>query len=137
MGFIKVGLVPELASTRFLVQRVGPGRAAALALSGDLWPAADALAAGLVDRVVEGESVVDEAVALAGRFAANPAPQLLWTKQLLTENSLEADLDVAQDRETELLRLCWASPEHSEAVQAFLEKRPPAFPPRGATAGGR
>lgn len=80
--------------------------------------------------MVDGDAVVDEAVALGGRIAANPAPQLLWTKQLLTENSLEADLDAAQERETELLRLCWASPEHSEAVQAFLEKRPPMFPPR-------
>lgn len=130
IGFIKVGLVPELASTRFLTQRMGPGRARMFALSGDLWPAEEALAAGLVDKVVEPDVLHDEAIGLAGRIAANPAPQLKWTKQLLTENALEPDLRAVQRRETSILRECWESPEHAEAVKAFQEKRPPVFPPR-------
>src|SRR5947209_4839555 len=52
MFFIKVGLVPELASTQLLVQRVGFGNASELCLSGRLWSAQEALAAGLVQRVV-------------------------------------------------------------------------------------
>lgn len=127
MGFIKMGLVPELASTRLLVQRVGPGRARSLALTGDLWPAAEAHAAGLADHLVPHGELLDWALALAGRIASNPAPQLRWTKQLLELNSLEPDLSRAQRRETEILRKCWESPEHAEAVQAFTEKRPPVF----------
>ena len=130
IGFIKVGLIPELASTRLLTERMGPGRARMFALSGDLWPAPDALAAGLVDKVVEADQLLEEAVGLAGRIAANPAPQLKWTKQLLTANALEADLRTVQARESEILRQCWASPEHAEAVKAFREKRAPVFPPR-------
>src|SRR5881409_620113 len=52
MFFTKVGLVPELASTQLLVQRVGYGHASELCLSGRLWSSSEALAAGLVKRVV-------------------------------------------------------------------------------------
>jgi enoyl-CoA hydratase/carnithine racemase len=44
-------------------------------------------------------------------------------KRLLTENGSETDLDEVQRRESVLLRECWRSPEHHEAVQAFLQKR--------------
>lgn len=136
MGFIKMGLVPELASTRLLADRVGPGRARVLALTGDLWTAEQAYTAGLADYLVDPEALIDEAVGLGGRIAANPARQVQWTKRLLTENALEADTAVIQHRESELLRRCWASEEHAEAVDAFLHKRPPAFPPRTAPAAG-
>ena len=49
------------------------------------------------------------------------------TKALLTQNASATDLDQVQRRESEMLRACWKSPEHAEAVQAFLEKRPPRF----------
>lgn len=134
IGFIKVGLVPELASTRLLTQRLGPGRARLFALTGDLWPADDALAAGLVDRVVGADQLLEEALGVAARIAANPAPQLRWTKQLLLQNALEPNLRAVQESESEILRRCWESPEHAEAVKAFQEKRPPVFPPREAPA---
>ena len=132
IGFIKIGLVPELAATRFLTHRMGPGRSRLFALSGDLWTADEALMSGLVDRVTVHEGLVDEAVEVAGRIAANPAPQLQWTKQLLIDNALETDLRTVQAREMEAIARCFASPEHAEAVQAFIEKRPPEFPPRTA-----
>jgi len=127
MLFIKVGLVPELASTRFLVQRMGFGRASELCLSGRLLPAAEAERSGLVDRVVAPEKLEAEAFGVAGSFAANPDPQLRMTKQLLTENSCDTDLARIQRRESELLRACWKTPEHAEAVAAFIEKREPRF----------
>jgi 2-(1,2-epoxy-1,2-dihydrophenyl)acetyl-CoA isomerase len=132
IGFIKLGLVPELAATRFLTQRMGPGQSRLFALSGDLWTADEALISGLVDRVAVHEDLVDEAVELAGRIAANPAPQLQWTKELLVRNALETDLRAVQEREMEVIARCFASPEHAEAVKAFIEKRPPEFPPRTA-----
>jgi enoyl-CoA hydratase/carnithine racemase len=130
MFFIKVGLVPELASTRFLVQRMGFGRASELCLSGRLVGAEEAFAGGLVDRLCEPDAVVDEAVAVAASMGANAAPQLRMIKDLLTANASETDLDLVQQRETEALRECWKSPEHAEAVKAFIEKRQPVFPPR-------
>jgi len=129
MGFIRMGLVPELASTRLLAARVGFGRASDMCLSGRHVPAAEAHAIGLADQLIEPDELLDRAIAVAGSYAANPDLQLRMTKQLLTTNLSEPDLALAQRRETELLAQCWTSPEHREAVSAFLEKRPPVFRP--------
>jgi enoyl-CoA hydratase/carnithine racemase len=123
MFFVKVGLVPELASTHYLVQRMGFGRASEMCLYG----ATEASEKGLVDRLVPAAELLPAALALAREIGANPPPQLRWIKQLLTANGAETDLKVVQRRETELLRACWDTPEHREAVQAFLERRPPKF----------
>src|SRR4051795_13554155 len=100
MLFVKVGLVPELASTHFLVQRVGFGRAGEMALTGRLYDAAEALAMGLADRVVAPEDLLDTALALGEEIAANPAPQLRMIKRLLTANASETDLTAVQQRES-------------------------------------
>jgi enoyl-CoA hydratase/carnithine racemase len=120
MLFIKVGLVPELASTRLLVQRVGFGAASEMCLTGRLYDAAEAHRIGLADRVVAPDALLDSAVELAGEIAANPAPQLRMIKRLLTENAVETDLELVQQREHELIRACWRSPEHQRAVEQFL-----------------
>lgn len=127
MGFIKMGLVPELASSHFLVQRMGFGRASEMCLSGSLYGGEEAHAMGLVDRLVPHEELLDEALALASRFAENPTPQLRWVKELLTENGSETDLGAVQRRELERLGAAYKTPEHKEAVAAFLEKRQPNF----------
>ena len=127
MLFIKMGLVPELASTHFLVQRMGFGRASEMCLSGRLYAAAEAYEKGLVDRLVPADEVVAQAVALGREIGANPAPQLGMTKQLLSRNGSATDLTEIQRAESRLLRECWETPEHKEAVRAFLEKRPPVF----------
>lgn len=127
MLFIKMGLVPELASTNFLVQRMGFGAASEMCLSGRLYSGEEARDLRLVDRLVEHDELVDTTVDIAGAIAANPDLQLRMTKSLLTANSTETDLRRVQERETALLRECWKSREHDEAVRAFLEKRPARF----------
>jgi enoyl-CoA hydratase/carnithine racemase len=129
MGFIKMGLVPELASTRWLAARVGFGRASDLFLSGRLIAGDEAHRIGLADQLAEPDELMAVALASAERYAANPDRQLRMTKQLLTENVVDTDLGAIQRREQVLLAECWASPEHAEAVQAFLAKRPPVFRP--------
>lgn len=127
MFFVKVGLVPELASTHFLVQRMGFGRASEMCLTGRLYGAAEAYERGLADRLVPADELLPTALDLAREIGANPPPQLRWIKQLLTRNGAETDLAAVQRSETERLRACWETPEHREAVQAFLERRPPKF----------
>src|SRR5215510_15885827 len=58
MFFIRMGLVPELASTHFLVQRMGFGRASEMCLSGRLYPAAEAYEKGLADRLVPADQLL-------------------------------------------------------------------------------
>lgn len=125
--FVRMGLVPELASSHYLVQRCGWGAASDLALSGRMAPAADALAIGLVDEVVDDEVLVETAVATAEGYGANPPLAVRMIKELLTENGAETDLTVVQRRETDRLRDAMRSDEHAEAVAAFLEKREPRF----------
>ena len=81
MGFIKMGLVPELASTRLLAARVGFGRASDLFLSGRVVSGTDAHRLGLADQLTEPDDVLPTAVATARSYAANPDPQLRMTKQ--------------------------------------------------------
>ena len=127
MLFIKMGLVPELGSTNLLVQRIGFGRASEMCLSGRLYRGDEAARIGLVDRLAPVEALVDTAIGVAREIAANPDPQLRMIKTLLSQNAMATDIAAVQRRETEMLRECWKTPEHREAVQAFLEKRPPKF----------
>ncbi len=125
--FVKMGLVPELASSHFLTLRMGFGRASELMLSGRTVDGAEALQLGLVDRVTSPEDLVSTATAVARGMGENPQASLRMIKQLLTENMSERDLGAVQRREIEALQRCYTSPEHKEAINAFLEKREPDF----------
>jgi len=121
--FVKMGVVPELASSMYLPMRCGWGAASDLMLSGRTVEAAEALALGLADEVVEPERLVDTAIARARSYGENPAPSLRWIKQLLSENANETDAKEVQRREGRLLRQAYATPEHRDAVAAFLAGR--------------
>ena len=127
MLFIKMGLVPELASTHFLVQRIGFGKASELCLSGRLYSAGELAGSGLFNSLVPPDELLERAGELAEEIAANADPQLRMIKDLLTRNGTEPDLKAVQERESELLRRCYETPEHREAVAAFSEKRAPRF----------
>jgi enoyl-CoA hydratase/carnithine racemase len=125
--FVKMGLVPELASSHFLVARCGFGAASWLALSGTTILGDEAARLRLVDRAVPVGQVVEEAMAVAAELAGNPPTQLRMIKELLSANATETDLAAVQRREGEALAKAYKTPEHHEAVRAFLEKRPPVF----------
>lgn len=125
--FVKMGLVPELASSSFLPQRCGMGAASDLMLSGRTVLGPEAVALGLADECVADADVVDVALERARSYAENPTPQLRWIKQLISQNANETDTRVVQQREVALLQEAYASAEHKEAVAAFMEKRKPVF----------
>lgn len=123
--FVKMGVVPELASSYFLVQRCGWGQASDLALSGRTVSGDEARRLGLVDEVAD--DVVGAAIARARSYAENAPPSVRFAKQLLTQNGAEPDLELVQRRELAALAEAYRSPEHHEAVAAFIERRPPRF----------
>ena len=125
--FIKMGLVPELASSHFLALRVGFGRMSELMLTGKTIDADEALAIGLVDKVVEANELLPAAKAVAKAMGENPQTAVRMVKQLIGANASESDWNVVQKREIEALTQCYQSPEHKEAIKAFLEKRQPNF----------
>jgi len=126
--FIKMGLVPELASSTYIAARTGFGQANRLMLTGETISAARALDIGLVDECVEDEAtLLSTATAMARAMGDNPQTALRMVKTLITENLAEQDLALIQKRELSALALCYESPEHHEAIEAFLQKRAPDF----------
>ncbi len=124
--FVKMGVVPELASSHFLVQRCGWGAASDLALSGRTITGAEAKAVGLVDEATDND-VVEVALERAISYAENAPAAVMFTKELLTANATETDLNAVQKRELTSLNKAYRSDDHAEAVAAFLEKREPVF----------
>jgi enoyl-CoA hydratase/carnithine racemase len=127
MLFVKMGMVPELASSHFLVQRVGFGKASELCLTGRSITGADAVAIGLADHLTSPEQLLPRAREIATEIAANPGPQLRMVKALLTAHGSATDLASVVEREGKLLQEARETAEHREAVNAFLEKRSPDF----------
>ena len=125
--FVKMGLVPELGSSRLLCQLAGTGRALEWCLTGRMVPAAEARSAGLVSEIVPADRLLDRALALGEELADQPLAAVRLIRSLLRDNASEASLAEVQRREAEALREAYRSSEHREAVSAFLEKRKPDF----------
>ncbi len=125
-SFVKLGIVPGDGGCWLLPRVVGASRAAELALTGDAIDADEALRIGLVSRVVAPELLMDTALALAQRIAANPPQVLRWTKQLLRQ-AQTSTLDEALDQAGVFQGLAHHTADHTEAIAAFFEKRPPVF----------
>src|SRR6266581_4939202 len=122
MPFVKLGLVPEAASSLLLPRLVGPQRAAELLLLGTPIDSAAALNFGLINRVVEDDVLLEEARTLARTVAEQPAGALRATKQLLrSETGVSARIEEEMLAFQERLD----SAEFKSAVQAFFGKGRP------------
>lgn len=124
--YIKLGLNPGNGGTYFLPRLVGSGIAAEMALTGDLYDAEQALAMGLVNRVVAPESLLDEAVALAARIAERPRLAIEATKQQLRQ-SWHMDLVGSMNASFWGVATLSYSDDLREGVAAALEKRAPVY----------
>lgn len=127
MRFVKVGVVPELGSSKLVPMRIGFGKASELMLTGKTILAEEAAELGLVDRCVAPDQLMDAAYEMAHAMGENPQASLAFTKQLLTENMTETSLKQVQKLELTLLDQAYETPEHKEAISAFIEKRDPDF----------
>jgi enoyl-CoA hydratase/carnithine racemase len=125
-SFIKVGLVPGDGGAWLLPRVVGMSKAAEMSFTGEMLDAAAALSCGLVSRVVAPEALLDEAMALARRIAANPGPTLRLTKRLLREGQTTR-LDSLLELSAAYQAIAHKTAEQVEAVNAFVEKRAPRF----------
>jgi enoyl-CoA hydratase/carnithine racemase len=125
-SFIKVGIVPGDGGAWALSRAVGYSKAAELFFTGEMFGPEEAMAVGLISRIVPAESLVDEAVALGQKIAANPARALRMTKRLLREAQNQRLSDVLE-LSAAFQAIAHETQDHAEAVDAFLEKRPPIF----------
>jgi enoyl-CoA hydratase/carnithine racemase len=127
MRFVRVGFIPELASTRILTYIVGMGQALELMLSGRIIDAQEAGRIGLVNRVVPHDRLLDAAVETAAEIAFNPTECVQVTKGLAWSSLAEPDLMTIMKRERAEYAAAMGRPSFKEAVNAFLEKRQPDF----------
>lgn len=125
-SFIRVGIVPGDGGAWLLPRMIGASRAAEMSFTGDAIDAQRALDWGLVSAVVEPETLLAAAQQMAERIARNPGPTLRMTKRLMREGQtlrLESLLEMSAAFQA----IAHQTPQHREAVLAFLDKRPPQF----------
>jgi enoyl-CoA hydratase len=122
---VRVG-VPSVIQAALLPPLIGPGRAAELLLTGASVGADDALAWGLVNRVVPRESLAAAVDALADTIVAC-APTAVRLQKALIVRWRESDLTTAVRAGIAAFAASYATGEPREGARAFLEKRPPRF----------
>ena len=125
-SFVKVGIIPGDGGAWLLPRVVGLSKAAEMSFTGDALSAAEALECGLVSRVVPPGELLAAANDLAQRIAANPGGALRMTKRLLREGQT-ARLESLLEMSAGFQALAHKTPQHKEAVLAFIEKRKPVF----------
>jgi 2-(1,2-epoxy-1,2-dihydrophenyl)acetyl-CoA isomerase len=125
-SFVKMGIVPGDGGAWILPRTIGYANAAEMILTGDTYTAAEAKSMGLVNKVVPADQVLDEAFRLADRVAANPPRAVRLAKRLLREGQHSRLPDVLE-LSAAFQALAHETADHKEAVNAFLDKRPPVF----------
>jgi 2-(1,2-epoxy-1,2-dihydrophenyl)acetyl-CoA isomerase len=128
LAYTSLGLVPDGGSTWSLPRAVGLRRALELALTNRPLDASEALAWGLVTRVVPDDELSDEAERLVTELAAGPPAALAAAKRLL-KSGLGSSLDEQLTREAAAMVVAGNSVDGQEGVAAFVEKRRARFSP--------
>ncbi len=123
---IRWGIIPDLGGTQRLPKLIGLGRAKELVLTGRRIGADEALAWGLLNRVVPAEHVLEEALTWARELAAGPPLAMSAAKRLAT-SAFDSPIASGLEREAMINRRLLATDDFREAVVARFEKRVPQF----------
>ncbi|HEY4373996.1 MAG TPA: enoyl-CoA hydratase [Burkholderiales bacterium] len=123
---IKLGIIPGAGGTQRLPRAVGKAKAMDLALTGRMMDAAEAERAGLVSRVVAADKLLEEAIGAAQAIAEYSLPSVMAAKEAVNR-AYEMPLAEGLLFERRLFHALFATEDQKEGMQAFLEKRKPAF----------
>lgn len=126
LAYSNIALSPDGGATWSLPRTVGMKRSMEIALLGDRFDASQALAWGMVNRVVSAAELLSQADALAQRLAAGPAEALAHTKRLIN-TSLNATLAEQLHAEQRAFAASGVNPDFEEGLAAFFEKRQAKF----------
>lgn len=122
---VNLGLIPGYAATQRLPRIVGRANALRLLLSAEMLGAQDALAIGLVQKVVPHEELMEEAKKFA-RLIASKGPTAVQIVKKAVVNGLDMDIDAGSIMESKLFGTLFGN-EGTEGMKAFLEKRNPKW----------
>jgi enoyl-CoA hydratase/carnithine racemase len=128
-AFALRGLIAEYGISWILPRLVGQANALDLLLSGRVVQGEEAVAMGLVNRLVEPEALVDEAVAYAQQLADASSPVSMATIKQQVQRHMDATFAEAVAESDALMRASFERPDVREGVNSYLERRVPAFPP--------
>ena len=126
---ITLATIPGSGGTQRLTRAVGKAKAMDMILSGRMMDAAEAERAGLVSRVVPADSLLDEALALAGTIAGMSMPAAAMAKEAVNR-AFESTLAEGVRFERRLFQSSFATADRTEGMAAFVEKRKPNFEDR-------
>jgi enoyl-CoA hydratase len=123
---VRVGIMPGAGGTQRLTRAVGKFQAMRLVLTGEIIAAEEALAMGLVSKVVDDEAVYDSACEMARGLAKLPPIAVQQAKEAVLLGA-DASLAAALALERKALQLTFATADKTEGMRAFLDKRKPEF----------
>jgi len=126
MPEITLGIIPGAGGTQRLPRLVGPHRAKEMIFTGSFFDVHACREMGLVNRVVPVERLMDEAKELARRCIRNGAVALACAKACVNEG-MNTDLYTGLAYERKCFSLLFSTEDQKEGMQAFIEKRKPAF----------
>ncbi len=123
---ITLGIMPGLGGSQRLVRAVGKAKAMELCLTGRMMDAAEALASGLVARVVPAAELMAEALKLAEKIAAQSLPAAAMVKDAVNR-AFESPLAEGLAYERRAFHALFATHDQKEGMAAFSAKRKPEF----------
>lgn len=123
---IKLGIVPGAGGTQRLPLAVGKSTAMLLCLTGESMNAHEALASGLVSKVVAPDRLIDEAMLVGQQIARHSLPVITAIKESVNR-SFETSLSEGLLFERRLFHAGFSLRDQKEGMAAFLERRPPVF----------
>lgn len=124
--FIRMGIIPDMNGSLLLPLLVGVHKAKELIFSGKRIYAEEALQIGLVNHVFPHEELLPKTMEFAQHLAQQAPLALSLSKQAI-HKGYEKIFDEMRDLEKEYNDICYASEDHREAAQSFVEKRKPIF----------
>jgi enoyl-CoA hydratase/carnithine racemase len=125
-GYIRIGLIPGAGGTYFLPRMVGTARALELLWTGDFLTGKEAVELGICNHVYPDDELVDRALALASRIAANSPIAVRLMKRSVYQ-SLTTDLRTTLDLVSSHMGVVQSTEDYAEAMAAFKERRQPTF----------
>ena len=120
---ILLGIIPGAGGTQRLARLVGPAKAKDLVFSGRFVGAEEALAIGLVDRVVPAAEVYETARTMMQAYVGGPAYALRAAKEAI-DRGLETDLESGLEIERMLFSGLFATKDRATGMRSFVEKGP-------------
>lgn len=122
MSFIRISIIPDLGSTYFLPLRAGILKAKELVFTGRPVDADEALAMGIVNRVLPHDEISEETMKVARKIATR-SPRVLALMKRHLNLAIRTDLRTILDLEESIQPLMVVTPEHARDVEKFFEKK--------------